>query len=119
MAIPSSPVPRTKLLVAVRLFPTLLLLETLLRLIPSAHMSVNRLLDTLPPVPAPQIPEVLCWAHIPVTTQLVPETSMEPPEPSTVARLCALESRWKFSRVLDTARKAADRPLAFGRGTER
>src|SRR5882757_1276081 len=119
MAIPSSPVLRTKLLLTVRLFPTLLLLETLLMLIPSAHMSVNRLLITLPPVPAPHIPEVLCWAHMPVTTQLVPDMSMEPPEPSTVARLCALESRRKFCRVVETPRKAAARPLAFGSGTER
>jgi hypothetical protein len=65
------------------------------------------------------IPEVLCWAHIPVTTQLVPDMSIEPPEPSTVARLCALESRWKFCRVVDTPRKRADRPCAFGSGTER
>src|SRR5690349_5139847 len=96
---PSSPVPRTKLFVAVRPDPTELFSDTLLRLTPSAQIEVRRLLRTVPPVPEAQNPDRTCWLQTPSATQSVPVVSMAPPAPSTLARLVALESRWRFWTV--------------------
>ena len=63
---------------------------------PSAQMEVSRLFDTVPPVPEAQKPDSVCWLQMLSATQLVPVVSIAPPAPSTVARLVALESRWKF-----------------------
>src|SRR5882724_6993386 len=72
MAMPSSPVPRTKLFVAVMLLPTELPSETLLRLMPSAQMAVARLFSTRPPVPEAHQPDSLCWFQMWLATQFVP-----------------------------------------------
>jgi len=60
MAIASSPVPRTKLFVTVRLFPVSAPRDTLLTLIPSAQIDVSRLFFTVPPVPEAQKPDMVC-----------------------------------------------------------
>src|SRR5882762_7763969 len=119
MAIASSPVPRMKLLVAVRLFPTVPLSETLFRLHPSAQIDVRRLFCTVPPVPDAQKPDSTCWLQMLSASQLVPVVSIAPPSPSTVSRLVALESRWKFLTVHEVTEKIAAKPFALGRGTSR
>src|SRR5580698_4785909 len=93
----SSPVPRMKLLVAVRLLPEVPVSETLLRLHPSANIDVNRLFSTVPPLPDAHRLDSTCWTHMPSMSQLVPVVSSAPPPPSTSARLIASESIWKFS----------------------
>src|SRR5579872_855452 len=60
IAIPSSPVPRIKLLVAVKLLPTVPFSETLLRLQPSAQIDVKRLFLTTPPVPEAHMLDSTC-----------------------------------------------------------
>ena len=94
---PSSPVPRMKLLVAVRLLPDVPVSETLFRLQPSAKMTVNRLFSTVPPLPEAHRLDSTCCTHMPSISQLVPVVSSAPPPPSTSARLIASESMWKFS----------------------
>src|SRR5437899_6912729 len=117
MAIASSPVPRTKLLVTVRLLPTLALSETLLMLIPSAQIEVSRLFSTVPPVPDAQNPDIVCWVQMPLATQLVPLVSIAPPSPPTVLRLGALASMWKFCTVHEVSSNTAPSGVLLGSGT--
>ena len=94
---PSSPVPRMKLLVAVRLLPEVPVSETLLRLQPSAKIDVKKLFCTVPPLPEAHTLDSTCCTHMPSMSQLVPVVSSAPPPPSTSARLSESESMWKFS----------------------
>src|SRR5258706_7382060 len=119
MAMPSSPVPRTKLFVADRLLPTVLFIDTLLRLMPSAQIVVSRLLRTAPPVPEAQKPDRVCWVQMSSATQLVPVVSIAPPAPSELARLSALESTWKSFTVVDVSWNTAPSGVGLGSGTAR
>src|ERR1700722_16150167 len=110
----SSPVPRTKLLLTVMLLPTVPLSETLLILMPSAHVCVRRLFWIVPPVPEAQKPDSTCWCHMPSASQLVPVVSIAPPSPSFVPRLSAFESTWKFLTVQEVTENTAARPTLFG-----
>src|SRR4051794_39933085 len=116
---PSSPVPRTKLLVAVRLLPAEVPSATLLRLMPSAQIVVRRLLRTVPPVPDAQNPDNVCWVQIPSAIQFDPVVSIVPPAPSADARLVAFESAWKFCTVHEVTLKRAGSGVPFGSGTSR
>src|SRR5258705_5467498 len=116
---PSSPVPRTKLFVAVKLLPTELFSDTLFRLIPSAQIAVSRLFRTVPPVPEAQNPDSVCCVQMSSATQLVPVVSIAPPAPSTVARLVALESMWRSLTVHDVTWNTAPSGVLFGSGTAR
>src|SRR5271155_5289286 len=119
MAMASSPVPRTKLFLAVRLVPSVPVNETLLRLHPSAQMLVSRQFSTIPPVPEAQNPDSLCWVQMLSATQLVPVVSMAPPAPSTDALLMALASVAKLRTVQDVTLNVAASPTELGRGTFR
>src|SRR5690242_17610783 len=119
MAMPSSPVPRTKLLVAVRLLPTDWPSDTLLRLMPSAQTAVARLFSTVPPVPDAHQPDSLCWFQMWLATQFVPDVSIAPPPPSTISRLVELESVWKSCTVHDVSSNVAASGVLLGSGTWR
>src|SRR3954452_20867805 len=119
MAMPSSPVPRTKLFVAVMLLPTELFSDTLLRLMPSAHTAVARLFSTRPPVPEAHQPDSECWFQMWLATQFVPEVSIAPPPPSTISRLVEFESVWKSCTVHDVSSNVAASGVELGSGTWR
>src|ERR1700754_197501 len=103
----------------VRLLPTELPIDTLLMLAPSAQIVVRRLLRIVPPVPEAQKPDSVCWVQIPSATQFVPVTSIEPPAPSMVARLVALESTCRFWIVVEVRPHNAGSGVLFGSGTSR
>jgi hypothetical protein len=86
---------------------------------PSAQIVVRRLLRTVPPVPDAQNPDSVCWVQIPSATQFDPVMSMEPPAPSTDARLVAFESTWRFWTVHEVRLNRAGRGVLFGSGTSR
>ncbi len=119
MAIASSPVPRTKLFVTVRLLPVSAFSETLLTLIPSAQIEVSLLFSTVPPVPEAQKPDMVCWVQMPSASQFVPVVSMAPPSPPTVLRLTALASMWKSRTVQDVRSNRAASGVVLGTGTSR
>src|SRR5580693_8958237 len=119
MAMASSPVPRTKLFLAVRLFPTVPVRLTLLRLHPSAHMAVSRQFCTVPPVPDAQKPDSVCCVQMLSANQLVPVVSIAPPAPSTDALLIAFASSAKFRTVHDVTLNVAARAVELGSGTLR
>src|SRR5688572_23181352 len=115
MASASTPVPRTKLFEAVRLFPTVPVKATLFRLHPSAQMLMSRQFCTLPPVPEAQKPDIVCLVHMFSANQLFPVVSIAPPQPSATVRLLAFESTAKFRTVHEIKLKIA--PSGFGLGS--
>src|SRR5260370_18279819 len=116
---PSSPMPRMKLLVAVRLLPEVPVSATLFRLQPSAKITVRKLSSTVPPVPEAHTLDSTCCTHMPLISQLLPVVSSAPPPPSTVARLWASESMWKFSSWQEYHWNAAPNGARLGAATSR
>src|SRR5579859_6256315 len=83
IANPSSPEPRTKLFLAVRLLPALLFGPPfpLLRLMPSAHVLLKREFWTVPAVPSAQTPAPSCATQTASMSQSLPLMLIPPPLP--------------------------------------